>query len=234
MRWAIPELEKILKFCDQNQSLAVFDLDSTLLDVTPRSIQIIKDFKNTASYKSLTDDDKNNYAQINYQHSDWGPSAPLKRASMSKEAHDMVFKFWWSKFFINDYLSYDIPYPGALDYVQKIFSTGSDITYLTARKKQNMLDGTLQSLLDLNFPINNKQTRCVLKEKDHNDHTYKLDWLKKEIPKYTKIFYFENEAKIINHVRRELPEVEIIFMDSIHSQEDSSPVGLPTLPCKFK
>lgn len=234
MSWAIPELENILKSCEQNKSLAVFDIDSTILDVTPRSQEIIKDFKDSSDFQKLSPEDKNNYKKIDYQHNDWGPTAPMKRAGLSQLSQDIIFNFWWSKFFINDYLCYDKPYPGADTYMQKLFNTGCDIAYLTARKKQSMYEGTLESLRQLNFPLDNNRVRCVLKEKDHNDHTYKLDWLQNEATKYSQIFYFENEAKIINHVRQELPDLTIIFMDTIHSQEEPSPAGLITLPGYFQ
>ena len=133
--------------------------------------------------------------------------------------------------FKNENLQYDDLYPGCLEFFNELKKTKATVAYLTARKKEQMYDGTVQVIKDRGLPFNEKL--CILKDEDSDDHNYKANWLKSQMNSFDKIFYFENEAKIINFVDKSLPSVDIIFMDTIHSGEGESPTHLPILPGRF-
>lgn len=225
---AIPtNLNEILEisrlYCAQNLSLlAVFDLDSTLFNVSTRTQKIISEFADLHNIDRL----KN----IEVLPQDWGLKEAVLRAGFSAEADlellQTLRNFWSEKFFSGDYLHYDVPYEGAISFVQDLNDSGCEIIYLTGRDQNRMYKGTLEVLKKWGFPVN--ETHLFLKPtKEQDDELYKDDWFKKlNHTKYKKIFYFENEPVNVNAIRTSCPEVEIIFLDTTHArkQEVTNPI----------
>jgi hypothetical protein len=65
------------------------------------------------------------------------------------------------------------------------------------------------------------------------DEEYKTKALKGLLSPDHETFFFENEPLIIHHVREHLPEVKVIFMESVHSGKAHPPTDLPTLKMKY-
>lgn len=225
---AIPtNLNEILEisrlYCAQGLSLlAVFDLDSTLFNVSTRTQKIISEFADLHNIDRL----KN----IEVLPQDWGLKEAVLRAGFSAEADlellQSLRNFWSEKFFSGDYLHYDVPYEGAISFVQELNDSGCEIIYLTGRDQNRMYKGTLEVLRKWGFPVN--ETHLFLKPtKEQDDELYKDDWFKKlNHTKYKKIFFFENEPVNVNAIRASCPEVEIIFLDTTHArkQEVTNPI----------
>jgi hypothetical protein len=218
------EILEISRLCSaQNLSLlAVFDLDSTLFNVSTRTQKIISEFADLHNIDRL----KN----IEVLPQDWGLKEAVLRAGFSAEADlellQSLRNFWSEKFFSGDYLHYDVPYEGAISFVQELNDSGCEIIYLTGRDQNRMYKGTLEVLRKWGFPVN--EAHLFLKPtKEQDDELYKDDWFKKlNHTKYKKIFYFENEPVNVNAIRTSCPEVEIIFLDTTHArkQEVTNPI----------
>ncbi len=225
---AIPtNLNEILNISAQNaaqnkSTLAVFDLDSTLFNVSTRTQKILHEFADLHKIDHL----KN----VEIKLEDWGMKEALIRAGYKAEDDLEMLKsirdFWSERFFSNEYLHYDVPYLGAISFVQDLADTGCEIFYLTGRDQARMYKGTVEVLNKWGFPYK-KENLFLKPEKSQDDELYKLDWFKAlDDARYTNIFFFENEPVNINAITKFCPQVDVIFLDTTHSRKEqiSSPL----------
>ena len=226
--------------------LAVFDLDSTLFDVSPRLQQILKEYAETPEHQRLFPEQIPLVAKARTARSDWGFKKALMRAGMDGEhpAFERHLKdFWGDRFFSHKYLDYDVPYEGAVEYVQKLHQLGCEIVYLTGRDVARMGKGTREVLEKWKFPLSSGGTKVTpvanpiyqgpLVLKPHlsmDDAQFKTDYFA-ALPSghNTVVWFFENEPVNVNLVRDEHSHVEIVFFDSTHSGQANEPGDLPRI-----
>lgn len=211
---------------------AVFDLDSTLFDVRPRIIKIIKEFcidrSMSAKYPSAT----NKLSEIKeLSHSYYIKDHMYELGLQNEPEHFFkdIYAYWKARFFHNDYVIHDEPVDGAVEYVQKLHQMGVHIVYLTGRDIPRMQMGTIESLKKWNFPINTDLAELVLKPHfSLDDAEFKRDHFQTLDPK-TEIWFFENEPVNIQLVLKDCPKVNCIFFDSVHMGQAEEPRHLPTI-----
>jgi len=215
-------LTKIKKFRAENATtLAVFDLDSTLFDVGPRVERIFAELIQEPHFNENFPHEIKKLANFKTHSSDWGVETMLLRVGVPRdkiEFYRAVHDYWHRRFFSNDYLKYDHPYAGAVEYVQKISALQSDIVYLTGRDVERMGLGTRQTLLHWGFPLDDQQSRLELKpHKTMDDASFKTEWFKVHHQNYNHVLFFENEPSNIHPITDARLPVEIIFFASTHS-----------------
>jgi hypothetical protein len=223
----------------QQRSLVVFDLDSTLFDVSPRLQKIIHDFAEIPENIKKFPESVAALMSVRTLPSDWGIRGALVRAGLAThpvEFHQAIKKFWMDRFFTNEYLDHDHPYEGAVEYVQKIANLGSDIVYLTGRDQLNMEAGTIRTLKKWQFPIDNpslqnQKIQLVMKPlKGSDDALFKRDWFSSTpMPSYSRIWFFENEPANIQAVRQHLAHIGFVFFDSTHSGVEAIPTDITAI-----
>ena len=222
-------LSSILKEASVAQrGLAIFDLDSTLLDVQNRTLQIFKAFVNLKSNQSRFPKAFSVISKTSFL-SSYRYFVEDHIRDLGLEALGDVFaiellKFWKQSFFNNDYLKYDVPYPGALDFLMKLKDCQIKIVYLTGRDETRMGKGTRRSLLDLGFPMDQEHVQLILKpHKSMDDALFKKDVIFEFDKEHYPIWFFENEPFIVNPIIREASHIHVIFFDSVHSNKDHPP-----------
>ena len=106
--------------------LSVFDLDSTLFNVSTRTQKILSEFAELHDVERL----KN----VEVRHEDWGIKEAVLRAGLSLESDLDLLKqlrdFWSERFFTSEYLHYDVFYVGVISFVQDLAEVGCEIQYL--------------------------------------------------------------------------------------------------------
>jgi len=216
------------------QCLAVFDLDSTLFDVSPRLLRILLDFAATPEYQKKFPEQIQLFKNIRTERQDWGIQNALERVGLDRhhpEFLEAVHDFWHERFFANEYLEYDLPYDGAVEYVNNIVSLGAEVAYLTGRDIPRMGAGTALVLKKWGFPLDDQQVQLILKpNKTLDDAEFKTNYFE-QLPegKYANIWFFENEPMNIHHLRHRLPEVEVIFFHSTHAGKAAPPEDIPRI-----
>jgi hypothetical protein len=212
------------------KSLAVFDLDSTLFDVSPRLQQILNEFCTIPQFQKKYPEHIPLVAKAKTQRTDWGFKKALERAGFDNKHPEFekdLKEFWHQRFFSNKYLDFDVPYDGAVDFVVELEKCGSDIVYLTGRDIQRMGQGTAEILDKWKFP---KGQLALKPHKSMDDAQFKSDFFANlKDDQYKKIWFFENEPLNVNLVRSQHQQVEIIFFDSTHCGEAEAPQDLPRL-----
>lgn len=217
--------------------LVVFDLDSTLFNVTKRTEKILKDFSKLTEVRNKFPHLAQKISEIQIEHNDWGIYPALDRLSIQDENFKALLKkYWIQHFFSNHYLQYDHPYDGAVDFVNYIHDqTPAHILYLTGRDEIRMLDGTEKCLEQWGFPLeNSSKTELVLKANPgHEDKIYKSEVLQEYSKKFSSIYFFENEPVIINEVEKNHTHIQFIFMKSVHSGKESLNSEHPYIEMSF-
>jgi hypothetical protein len=228
-------LNKIEELRAQGQKcLAVFDLDSTLFDVSPRLLQILLDFAADPAHQKKFPNQVRLFEGIRTERTDWGIRNALERAGLDghpSEFQIAIHDYWQARFFANEYLQYDLPYDGAVDFVHQVVNTGADVVYLTGRDVARMGPGSAATMKHWGFPLDNTQTQLILKpHKDLDDAEFKTNWFA-ALPngKYSQTWFFENEPVNIHHLRKQLPDVNVIFFDSTHAGKAKAPTDLPAI-----
>lgn len=218
---------------------AVFDLDSTLFNVTFRNEAILKKFASIDENKQRFPHETVIIRQAIAEHKDWGIKDILIRygIDVSGEFGKCIKHFWQKEFFCNDNLHVDQPYPGAVEYVNRLYQSGADVIYLTGRDTKRMRPGTIQSLKYWKFPIEQSRTELITKpDSAFKDENYKVEELKKILTRHTpnEVWFFENEPVITHEVQKLLPQINIVFIDSVHSRRAPTPKDLPKVPMNFE
>ena len=208
------------------RTLAVFDLDSTLFNVSTRSQKILHEFAATHQHEVL----KN----IEINHTDWGIKEALFRHGYTLEKDTEFLKtvrdFWSERFFSSEYIHYDVPYTGAITFVQELETCGVDIQYLTGRDHLRMRKGSVEVLKKWGFPLKSESDLNMKPEKNQDDELYKLQWFKKlDTKAYSQIYFFENEPININAVLNLKMPVHVVYLDTTHSRKQNVSTDIMTI-----
>jgi len=129
--------------------VAVFDLDSTLLDNRPRQARIVQDYGRSAGLPELLGARPEHWQG-------WSLELALRNAGLSAaqlERHLAPARaFWREWFFTSAYCRLDVPVPGAPEFVCAVLRAGAQVAYVTGRPRA-MEDGTREALRRHGFPL---------------------------------------------------------------------------------
>lgn len=215
------------KLSGMNSVKAIFDLDSTLFDVSFRISKILHTFAELPEMKSKYPSEMEAIKKITPHNQDYGVKRTLQRLGFCSPGEDFtisLIEFWKKNFFGNDYLHYDLPYPGAPEYVQDLYKAGADIFYLTGRDIPRMWDGTIKSLVAHGFPLNSDHANLILKPSSvQRDTEFKREFFKNMKKSEADVWFFENEPTNIHVVLETSPHIKIVFVETVHSQSGPLP-----------
>lgn len=215
--------------------LAVFDLDSTLFDLTLRISMILDSFAKIPEMLERFREEIKIMEAAQVLPTDWGIQESLDRVGLTREkftAFSAALHQHWARYFFSDsHLSHDVPLPGAVRFVLTLRGFGAEVMYLTAREEAPMLEGTKASLLQHGFPLSETNSRLVLKpNRELDDAQFKVDVLKVELANYDRIWFFENEPVNLNLTAKQLPEIGLVFLDTTHSRREEVHQSLARIP----
>jgi phosphoglycolate phosphatase-like HAD superfamily hydrolase len=211
---------------EPGSNLVVFDLDSTLFDLTQRVTAILERFAADPAVRARFPEDCERMRAIKINRSDWGLIEPLERIGITKtNSPDFVRAVqaaWVEGFFSNDFLDRDFPLPGAVAFVEACLERDADVMYLTGRDVARMGEGTEKSLRQWGFPLDHERVTLTLKPtKELDDAEFKADVIEALRHRYEHIWLFENEPVNINIVLRRTPHVKIVYVETCHSGLDT-------------
>ena len=128
--------------------LLVFDIDSTLMDTGPRNRAILDAAFGELPGLGLWRD------RVRHAASSWNVLDPLAEAGLRDRALlERVRDFWRERFFTDEWVRFDTPYPGAASSLHDLRSRGFRLVYLTGRHSPGMEEGTRASFQDHGFPL---------------------------------------------------------------------------------
>jgi predicted secreted acid phosphatase len=211
--------------------IVIFDLDSTLFDVSKRSYEILSEWLSHPETESFSEtklalaSPKPHEFLYSLEQLWEGKKIPLNQSPF-----DHHFKhakqFWRKRFFGHHYLEHDEPMAGAIDFVKQLHELGAQIVYLTGRDVPQMSFGTFDQLKRHGLPIEVERTRLILKPKRHHDDIEFKTAAAKMIAEWGEVVAsFENEPKnLISMATAFKPETMNVFMQTV-SSDHPAPKG---------
>ncbi len=213
--------------------LVLFDLDSTIFNVSHRSQAIINELCEDKEFKSKFPKSVEKLQELKLTYRDWGIFEALKKSKIEAplEFFEIINKTWKKNFFINEYIKHDRVYDGVVDYVHQIQKIVTKLAYLTGRNRPFMGEGTEASLLQHNLPFTNESVELFMKpEKGGIDELYKESVVGEYIKKFDHIWVFDNEPVILNHLEAKFPETHLVYIDTVHSGKENPNPNWLTIP----
>lgn len=214
----------------QNDTLYVLDIDSTLVATHQRNQSIINDF--CQKYEAQFSQDCSVLAKARCRYGDYGFKSALERIHF--EAHDKNFRqaldlFWRENFFSNRYLHHDEPTPGAVPWVNTLHQLKVPYFYLTARHKETMWDGTLETMNKMGFPITESSLELKLNPLE-KDELYKVQALQNRLTKsgLKRVAFIDNEPVVLHAIQdhyQKTIQLDLVWFDSCHSGKKAPPTN---------
>lgn len=217
-------LEKILNEV-KSDSTVIFDLDSTLFDVSPRITAILHNFALNPEHQRKYPEYCEQILKVKPDPSDYGVRRTLERHGVHLTDMNfgfMLVEYWKERFFSGQYIHHDTPYEGAVEFVHDVKAKGAQVLYLTGRDIPRMKDATIESLKAHGLPLTHNTENLILKPSpDISDAAFKQKYFANL--KQGKYYFFENEPLNIHLAMVESPYVKPIFVDTVHSNRAPLP-----------
>ena len=231
-------LRAVLRRCRARRAgappVVVFDLDGTLMDNRPRTLAILREF--AAHCRDRDADlarrlDASRPADLAYLLADSLDRMGAREHALAAE----VEAFWRDRFFADGHLVHDTAVPGAVEFARACHEAGAVLVYLTGRDRPFMGSGTLQSLRDLGFPIDDPATELILKpDAATPDEAFK----RLAAPGLARlgevVAAFDNEPGNCNVFLASYPDAHVVFVETQHMPgAPALSAGVETL-CDFR
>jgi hypothetical protein len=215
-------LKKILEQAEAviakgERPVVVFDLDHTLFDNGPRTWTILREFAEATKHQELHDA----LGRIAPTGLDYLLTKTLAKVGFDDAGlHDEAIEFWKERFFTDDYQSHDIPMPGAVDFVGKLWDMGGLVVYLTGRDAPGMLVGCIESLRRHGFPCGVVRTVPLLKpDFETTDLVFKSEAVRYISTLGEVVGAFDNEPSMCNLFHETWPEAHSVLLDTEHAPD---------------
>ncbi len=202
----------------QERPMVIFDVDGTLLDNRPRILHIIKEY-GTTELKRARPEDAAKIANLQIYQIQYRLTDTLTQIAVVEPAVvNNAAVFWSQRFFNDDYLKYDAPTPGSVNFVRTLYSNGARIIYLTGRDQPRQLLGTVKALRDHGFPIGIQGTELIMKPTLNTQDAIFKQQVTNYMRHYGKVIAtFDNEPANANVYRRAFPKAAVILFAAPHS-----------------
>lgn len=207
-------------------TVAVFDLDSTLLSTAQRNMAILREF---AAAHPTDERLAQAVGRMTVADMGWNIMDDLRARGFDRD--DLLKElrgFWFKRFFTHDYLRHDEPLPGATEFVNDVHAAGATIVYLTGRDEPGMGRGTRDSLRAHRFPVDDGRVHLHLKPQFHEDDlVFKRRAIVEIAALGEVVAAFENEPANANFFAETFPDADVVLLDTVHSP--NPPALLPRI-----
>jgi hypothetical protein len=208
------------------RGVAVFDLDSTLLDNRPRQARILREYGARAGLAAL--------AAARPDHwQGWDLADAMRRAGLGplEVARHLLAarRFWSARFFTSEYCLEDVPLPGAPGFVRDVAGAGAVVAYVTGRPAR-MEAGTLRVFGRAGLPLPDGARVHLLMKPDAplGDDEWKSLAAARVAALGPVVAAFDNEPAHVNGYAMAWPDALCVHLDTDHSPR---PIAvLPQVP----
>jgi len=209
----------------------VFDLDSTIFNVQPRTLRIAKEFAQTSQAQEISVEFCNWFLalksfQLSYTIRDtvMENNFPIHKPR-AEEFMKSLYRYWRDRFFSDAYLYMDHPAAGAQEYAHAVVDAGAIAVYLTGRDYPGMERGTRSMLAHWGFPVSERNTRLVMKPNfGMDDAEFKDEALRELRTQGEVVALFDNEPANFYVFEKNFPSAKLVFFHSNCSNKEAKPV----------
>ncbi|HEY0839361.1 MAG TPA: HAD family hydrolase [Vulgatibacter sp.] len=209
--------------------IAVFDLDSTLIDNKPRQARILREIGELFGVPELA------RSTLEHWGSSWDIRGAMSRAGLEDGAIERIFadamRVWAERFFTDEYCVHDCATPGAREFLARLTAAGARIVYCTGRPEL-MRRGTSESFGRFGFPVPDGEQVSLLMKPHAKDGD---DEFKREVQPALRALgevfaAFDNEPSHVNGYRLGFPEAHVVHLATDHSGRDVAvAAGIPAI-----
>ena len=228
-----PVLEEILEevrasYNKQERPMVIFDVDGTLLDNRTRIQTILVEYAD-AELKKARPDEAKKIREIQLDNIEYRVVDTLKGIGIDDSGiANNAMVYWGERFFTDEYLGYDVPTAGAVDFVRTLYSSGAKIVYLTGRDTERQLLGTVRALREHGFPIGIQGTELIMKPTPQTQNAMFKQRVTNYLRHYGKVVAtFDNEPGNINVYRRAFGKALCVLFQAKHLAD--APPLLPNI-----
>ncbi|MHA7131200.1 HAD family hydrolase [Algoriphagus namhaensis] len=209
--------------------IVIFDLDDTLFSTARRNLIIIQSF--AADYGQKYPDFAAVAQKLTLEDMNWSVSIALTKAGLDASSPGLEFfnkEYWGSRFFSDEFVSLDLPNPGAVDFANACHDAGAMLFYLTGRHRgdpgmnNGMGQGTVLSFTDRGFPYWRGRCELNLKfDKSEPDASYKTRALADVRSLQGQVIAtFDNEPKNVVIMKDNFPEAMNFWVKTTWNPDD--------------
>lgn len=222
-------LQEVLERCRRPGAVAVFDLDSTLLDNKPRQARIMAEYGQEHGVPALAGSRREHWT------GGWDFREAMRNAGLPAaaiEAHVEPYRaVWRERFFTSEYCHLDEPTPGAVAFVGAVRRTGARVLYVTGRH-EGMRAGTEACFARVGLPLpDGDAVQLWMKPSvEEDDDHFKVRVHGQLRSAGEVVAVFDNEPTHVNDYRRSLPDAQVIHLATDHSlREVFVERGIPSI-----
>lgn len=194
--------------------LIVFDIDSTLMDTSPRNQAILdRAIKDLPQLVAL----RNAIPQLPPH---WNLVDALRpHIELDAAANAVLQKYWEARFFTNEWLAWDQPYPGCPSFLHKLKSLDFRLIYLTGRHTQGMEKGTRQSFAKFGLPAGPAESFLFKPNYTDADLAFKTRACQDLSSLGSVVATFDNEPANVNRFIQIFPAARHLWLQTITSPD---------------
>lgn len=200
------------------EAIVVFDLDSTLLDNSPRQARILREYGASVGHPVLS------RAQAEHWQG-WDVAVAMRNAGLEEDdiaRHLDPFKdYWRERFFTSDYCVDDRAIAGACSFVAAVQGTGAQIYYVTGRHEP-MRAGSEACFRSVGLPApDGDRVHLLMKPTlEESDDDYKDRTYAELRQRGAVVAAFDNEPTHINGYQAAFPDALAVHLCTDHSMRD--------------
>jgi hypothetical protein len=203
--------------------IVLLDLDSTLYQVEPRSYQILKHWARSSESRAYPEV-QGAFRHFQESHVGYSVQDTFQQLGIElshpegADSYRSSKQFWSDRFFHNEWLKWDRPYPGAVHYVQVLHELGAQLVYLTGRDEERMREGTIANLTRDGFPWGHPSVQLWMKpSRLISDLVFKKTAAERLRSLGVLIASFENEPHNVAGLQSLYPDAMHVWMDTLCS-----------------
>jgi hypothetical protein len=190
----------------------IFDIDSTVMNTEPRNLAILRELA------EINPEFAPSYDRIHREGVGWNIVEALERVGLEdKTLLAQAREFWHARFFTDDYVFHDTPYPGAVACINQLILNGFSILFVTGRDAPGMRRGTLQHFADHGIQEGSRVRFFFKPSFKMADSEFKRKFCREAADRYTITATIENEPRNANMFARAFPDALHFWIDTITS-----------------
>lgn len=192
--------------------LALFDIDSTLMDTGERNLAILEAAREEMPALRAI------WTRLDLASPFWEITEPFRRAGLGDpELLGAVKAFWKERFFADEWLAHDRPYPGAAAFLRDLKDSGFTLAYLTGRHSPGMEEGTRRSFLEHGLPAGPAESFFFKPDFAMGDREFKASVCRHIGALGCLVAALDNEPANANLFRQAFPRALVIWLDTVTS-----------------
>lgn len=204
---------------DISDALVLFDIDSTIMDTSPRNFAILKEAEKEMDFLRGVS------TSLSPESMGWNICSDVDAVRpLSSDEDKKLHNYWKERFFFDPWVRMDTPYPGIVSLLRWLSDAKKiPLVYLTGRDRLNMAKGTIEAFRHYGIPAGAGTSFLFKPSQDVDDLSFKEQALKDIAAMGTVVLAVENEPANANAMYHAFPTAKVALIDTVTAPNPSEP-----------